>query len=402
LEEAKSSLAHAITSGKFPHALLVHGPEGVGQNPLLLDLADLLLCEDASGNRPCGHCAGCLGRKRNNLDNLIFIMPLEKKEKASSEGEMEGAQVDELALKAKEFHDDPYGFARTEKSRINIAQVRDLQGRLSFAEASRKPRIVVILWAETMPQEAANALLKTLEEPPQNTYFLLSSDDRASLLPTILSRCTQLAVFPMEVAAFAATLAEKGPALGIESVPTRLLPFADGSLGTLLALHRNGGDTLLEEARACLESALSGDWRVFSDYLDASGGFADMESASRLIHFLLRMIRLFHRLEALEGRERTDHAEDGVPANDALTSSNDVSKNDAAPDFAWTTEALRRQGFDPGLAPYLGPLENGPDLLALSGWLEEILAAVQAYAKPKVAALGLYLEFEGKYARKEA
>src|SRR3954471_19331916 len=119
LEEAKAFLAQALSSGKFPHALLVHGPEGVGQNPLLLDLADILLCDDESGNRPCGRCAGCLGRKRNNLDNLIFIMPLEKKEKASSEGEMEGGQVDELAAKGKEFHDDPYGFSRTEKSRIN-------------------------------------------------------------------------------------------------------------------------------------------------------------------------------------------------------------------------------------------------------------------------------------------
>ena len=67
LTEAKASLAQAISSGKFPHALLIHGPEGVGQNPMLLDLADILLCEEESGTRPCGKCAGCLGRKKNRV-----------------------------------------------------------------------------------------------------------------------------------------------------------------------------------------------------------------------------------------------------------------------------------------------------------------------------------------------
>jgi DNA polymerase III delta prime subunit len=397
LDDAKASLSQALSSQKFPHALLIHGPAGVGQNALVLDLVDLLICE-AAQNRPCGECASCLGRKRNNLDSLIFVMPLEKKEKASSEGDgagppsATGAQVDELAEKAKEFHQDPYGFSRTEKSRINIAQVRDLQTRLSFSETLSRPRIVVILWAETMPQEAANALLKTLEEPPANTYFLLSSEDRASLLPTILSRCTQLAVFPMENEPFATLLAEKGPSLGIDPVPARLLPFAEGALGVLLTLHRNGGESLLEEARNFLEAALSGDWRDFSDYLEGSDAFAELESSAKLLHFLLRMIRLFHRLEILEAR-----IQDMQPK---------PVKRGAAPDYSWTAKALSQQGFTPELAPFLGPLEKATNLEAtnretsnleaLTAYLEEVLAAVQSYAKPKVAALGLFLEFEQK------
>lgn len=392
LDDAKASLAQAISSHKFPHALLIHGPAGVGQNALVLDLVDLLICE-AADHRPCGICAGCLGRKRNNLDNLIFIMPLEKKEKASGESEASGvasssgAQVDELAEKAREFHADPYGFARMEKSRISIAQIRDLQSRLSFSEALSRPRIVVILWAETMPQEAANALLKTLEEPPANTYFLLSSEDRASLLPTILSRCTQLAAFPMEPRPFAALLADKGPALGIDAVPERLLPFAEGSLGVLLTLHRNGGETLLEEARNFLEAVLCGDWRGFSDYLDESDAFADLESSARLMHFLLRMFRLFHRLEILEARR--------------LSPQFKAANRGIASDYSWTSGALRNQGYTIELAPFLGPLEKAPDLAAFTAYLEEVLAAVQSYAKPKVAALGLYLEFEQKHMQRD-
>ncbi len=359
LDEAKTSLAHALTTNTFPHALLVHGPEGVGQNALVLDLVDLLICE-AEETRPCGQCAGCLGRKRKNLDNIIFIMPLEKKEKASSEGEIEGNQVEELTQKAKEFHADPYGFVRTEKSRINIAQIRDLKSRLAYAEVSGRPRIVVLLWAETMPQEAANALLKTLEEPPANTFFLLSCEDRSSLLPTIVSRCTQIALLPFEPGPFAALCATHGKALGLDAAATRLLPFADGSVGILLNLQRNGGDTLLEEARLFLEAALGGDWRNFADYLESSDAFADLEASASLLHFLLRMLRLYHRLKTEEN-----------------------------------------QGIDPELARYFIPLATGPSLDALAQLVEEILAAVQSYAKPKVAALGLFLDFEAKYARKE-
>src|SRR5215210_5773741 len=87
LEDAKAFLNQALAGNKFPHALLVHGPEGAGQNALLLDLADILVCS-GSGDRPCGRCPGCLGRRRRSLDNLLYILPIEKK---TADGEMENA-----------------------------------------------------------------------------------------------------------------------------------------------------------------------------------------------------------------------------------------------------------------------------------------------------------------------
>lgn len=395
LDEAKSFLTQALASGKFPHALLVHGPEGVGQNPLILDLADILLCESRE-TRPCGQCPGCLGRKRNNLDNLIFLMPIEKKDKASGsgDGEMEDSQVDELTDKARDFHADPYGFARTEKGNLNVGQIRSLQARLSFAEVSQRPRIVVILWAETMAASAANTLLKTLEEPPPNTYFLLSSDDRSVLLPTILSRCTQLSLFPMGPEALRSAIAANAREWDLRDAPERLIAFAEGSPGVLLGLHRTGGEALIEETGRFLAASLRADWMGFSDYLEESDAFADMQAASRLLHFLLRALRLFHRLSVLEGP---------IPlASMTFTAqANPASPAFSANGFAWTRAALERQGLDPALAGAIGPLECARDLLAYAEWIEELLRAVQSYAKPKVAALGLYLEFTSKSPRKE-
>jgi len=393
LESAKASLTQAILSEKFPHALLVHGPEGAGQNPLLLDLADILLCEEKSENRPCGKCSSCRGRKANSLDNLIFILPIEKKDKVSAEGDggVEASQVDEISEKWMEFQQNPYGFSRTEKSRISISQIRDNINRIAYTEGAKKKRIVLIPWAETMDASPANAFLKTLEEPPPNTYFLLSSSDRASLLPTILSRCTQLAIFPMDTKTMLATLKTHGAQLGLETVTPKLLPFADGSLGVLMQLHRSSGEILLEQSRGFWEALLSGDWRNFADFLESSDGFEDLESSGNLLQFLLRMLRVFHHLEIIA--LSLNAPEKMVKIEDENSGHNSLGKD-------WIKKALEKGDFDTSLSEYFEPLARAPSLTALKDLCEELLRAIQGYAKPKMAALGLYLEYENKFAKK--
>ncbi len=404
LAEPKAFLTKALQSQKFPHALLIHGLEGVGQNALLLDLADILLCEKVMEEleiAPCGQCKSCLGRIHENLDNITFLIPLEKKgkadskmeSKADSDGGMEDDLVDELANRIKEFRQDVYGFLPSPKSRINIAQTRALQAHLSFSEVNNRPRIIIIPFIETMPHEAANALLKTLEEPPANTYFLISSQDRAGLLPTILSRCTKLPIPPMTSIELTQALAEKGKDFGLENLSPRLIPFAEGSLGALISLNRNGGEALLNEAGAFFHAAfsqsnsqshsqnkargqdqsniqgkdsaqsVSTDWRRFSDYLEGSDFFVDMDSTSRLIPLLLRMVRLCHRMKVYDQKK----IDESLNAEDEKT-----------------------------LSALIQPLFLIDDLQALVQWLEEILSAVQSYAKPRIAVLGLYLDYEAK------
>ena len=171
-----------------------------------------------------------------------------------------------------------------------------------------------------------------------------------------------------------AVLTAKAADWDLPAVPERLLPFAEGSPGALLDLHRNGGDTLVADAGDFFAAALAGfksgnGWLAFADYAETAKPFEDMQGAAPLLLFLLRAIRLFHSLRALEPAPAS-----GAPG-------------------AWTRSALVRQGLDPGLAETLAPLEAFPDLRALSQWIEELLTAVRDYAKPKNAALGLYLEY---------
>lgn len=363
LDDAKAFLAQALSGNRFPHALLIHGPEGAGQNALLLDLADILACSSAE-MRPCGACPGCRARRGNMLDTLIYLIPIEKK---PAEGDKESTPVDEIAAKAQELESDPYGFAVSAKAHVHITQIREMRARLAYAEAARRARVILLVSAETMLHEAANTLLKILEEPPSDTYFLLSCADKSALLPTIISRCTSLSARPLAPAEMAEAIAAKKEWWG-ETPSPRLIPFAEGSLGALLNLHRNGGDTLLEEAGRFLSAALGEGWQPFAAYVAGSEQCGDMESAGRLLQFVLRMVRAFHRLEAVEG------------------------PRSAYP--AWLEEALRRQGWDAALAGPLAPLLRLSDLAPLVAFVESALEAIQGYAKPDMAILGRFLEFE--------
>ncbi len=383
LDDARAFLSRALSSGKFPHGLLIHGPQGMGQNALALDIADLLLCEDGT-RRPCGQCPGCLGRRRGNLDNLHFVLPLLEKSDSGDSRSLTQAQVDELTEGIASLSADPYGFAPAEKAVIRIAQVGDLQGKIGYALPGGRPKVAIMIKAESMDAPVANALLKTLEEPPADTYFLIACEDRGALLPTIVSRCTQLPLFPMTPAALRAAAADRATAWDMPSIPERLLPFAEGSPGVLLALHRNGGDALAAEAGRFFAVALdpasaSENGLPFADYLEGSPSFEDLASAARLLSFLLRVVRLGLRLRIAAGSQP-----DGPAAGTAGTA-------------AWTRSALSAQGFDASLADVLAPLEAAGDLRTLAAWLEELLAAVRDYAKPKNAAYGLYLEYLQKH-----
>ena len=384
LDEAKSFLSQALASGKFPHALLVHGAAGMGQYALLLDLADILICEDPA-RKPCGTCSGCLGRKRDNLDNIHFVMPLVEKSEAGDARSLTPAQIAELTQGIKSLSQDPYGFALSEKGFIRIAQITDLQGKISYSLSGNRAKIAIFLNPENMIPGVFNSFLKTLEEPPPNTYFLLGCEGRSEMPATILSRCTQLPLFPMTPDDLRAVVAAKSAEWDLPSVPDRLLPFAEGSPGALLALHRNGGDTLIGEAGDFLRATAAGldarggaggkaadGWLAFADYAETAKPFEDMHGAAPLLLFLLRAVRLFHRLRAMEGPS---------------------SATGSAARESWTRTALERQGLDPSLADALAPLAAIPDLKAFTAFLEGLLAAVRDYAKPKNAALGLYLEY---------
>jgi DNA polymerase-3 subunit delta' len=165
------------------HALLLHGPQGVGQFELALTVAQGWLCENAiATSKPCGLCASCRLVQAHSHPDLLVLLPEALQE-----------SLGWSAPDGEDFAVDRVGKAKPSKE-IKVEAVR---GAVSFAQttsARGRCKVVVLHPAERMNGISANTLLKTLEEPPGVARFLLSCAAPDSLLPTIRSRCQSVAL----------------------------------------------------------------------------------------------------------------------------------------------------------------------------------------------------------------
>ena len=173
---------------QLPHALLFKGPAGIGKRVFAAALAKGLLCEKPpSPLMACGGCEACHWFDTSNHPDYRILQP-------------EFAEVaEDEALPDKK-----------KKRDISIAQVRSLAEFINISSHRNGAKVVVIQPAEAMNVNAANALLKSLEEPPPYTFFLLVSDRPHVLPATIRSRCQQVALRPPSAIEAAAWLAERG------------------------------------------------------------------------------------------------------------------------------------------------------------------------------------------------
>jgi len=191
----------------LPHALLLHGPRGVGKLALAERVAQLMLCEAGdTARKPCGVCDGCrwfLGGNHPDFRRLepeaLAKIPPETEEEAPSRG-------------AKPSHE------------IKVDQVRELADFLNIGSHRGRRRVVLVHPAEDMNPNAANALLKGLEEPPAGAMFILVAHRPAGLLATIRSRCVAV---PVPVPAQEAAL-EWLTGQGVKDAG-RWLPYAGGA-----------------------------------------------------------------------------------------------------------------------------------------------------------------------------
>ena len=210
------------------HALLVHGPGGVGQFELALGLAQGWLCEVDAGaagdaRRPCGRCAAChLVRARSHPD-LLVLVPEALRAALGWEPDGEGEEGGDKASKAKPSKE------------IKVEAVRAAVAFAQTTSARGRGKVVVLHPAERMNGISANTLLKTLEEPPGDARFVLSSAAPDALLPTIRSRCQAVTLALPETAVATEWLRTQGVA-----DPALLLAAAGGQPQDALAWSRDG------------------------------------------------------------------------------------------------------------------------------------------------------------------
>jgi DNA polymerase-3 subunit delta' len=165
---------------RLPHAILLYGAEGIGKTHFAEAFAQSLLCEaPLADGHACGVCDACGWFLQNNHPDFRRVRP-----EALDDDVAEGEGEEKKTAKA----------AKTPSREIKIDQIRALADFMNVSTHRSGMRVVVLYPAEALNNASANALLKTLEEPPPNTIFLLSCNRLDRLLPTILSRCRKFAL----------------------------------------------------------------------------------------------------------------------------------------------------------------------------------------------------------------
>lgn len=236
---AVAQLSGAWARQHLPHALLLHGPEGLGKRQLAAWLAASVLC-DVSGAElgRCGTCASCKLISAGSHADLLWVVPEE------------------------------------DKQQIAVDQIRALSERLSKTSYRQGYKIAIVDPAHQMTGAAANALLKTLEEPPPRSLLILVSSRPSTLPPTVGSRCQRVAVArPSKQAALGWLQAQQ------VSVSPALLEFASGAPLRALAYAGVGFTNLDQEMQRSLTELLRGE----ADVTQVAGQWAKESLPERLV-----------------------------------------------------------------------------------------------------------------------
>jgi DNA polymerase-3 subunit delta' len=258
---ARRRLAKAARSGRLPQVLLLVGDAGVGKQRLALWLAQLVLCEH-SGEEPCGSCRACRLVTALSHPDVHWFVPIARPKVSDPDRQVEEAS--QVLAEIMEGRRNQPLYSTSDGMAIHgIATVRLLQRRAALTSVEGGRRVFILGEADRLvpqesSQEAANALLKVLEEPPAESLFILTTVDPQRLLPTMRSRAVVVRLGRLtdaEIREFLETHIR--PAPSAEELEQQVA-LAEGLIGRALGSGEEAGKAQ-QAARQLLEAVLAGE-----------------------------------------------------------------------------------------------------------------------------------------------
>ena len=246
-DDLKRRLAQQIDAGRISHAQLFSGLAGYGTLPLALAYVQYLFCPNRQAGDSCGVCPSCQQVASLAHPDLHFVFPVNKREKKSGEVITSDMFLDLWRttwrekggiFTAEEWY-ERLDLGKTMKGLITAKESEEIIRKLQFKSFSSEYKAMIIWLPETMNQEAANKILKILEEPWEKTLFILVSERADLLLQTITSRTQEVTVRGIDNA----TLERIALSQGKSEVEARnMARLAKGSILELEALMRGESD----------------------------------------------------------------------------------------------------------------------------------------------------------------
>lgn len=291
---AVDALRRLVDSDKIPHALLLSGPSGVGKMMLARAFVAYLNCENRTPDGDaCGKCPACRQIAADNFPDLHYIYPIAANKSGGKLLSTDYAKEWKRFLSESPYMDYPYWVllmnSGTTQPIINRYEADDMLIKASLSNYSSRFKVFLIWLPEKMNVQAANRLLKVIEEPHEDTIFLCVSNDPASILPTIFSRLQRISLYRPSDVEIADFLKKRGVSEHNSEICATL---AEGSLLKALQLASEEGEMseFSEIFRNIMRTAFS---RKVSELKGWSDKLADMgrEKSQRLLDYFARMIR---------------------------------------------------------------------------------------------------------------
>ncbi len=239
------ALQRSITANRVAHAYLFEGPDGCGRRTTALALVQALFCKEPVNGDACGNCSSCRKLASGNHPDLHQLSPF------------------------------------PDKRDISIEQIRELQQQLFLRPFEAKRKACLIEPAERMNEKSANALLKTLEEPPGHAIIILLTPQADLLLSTIRSRCQHLRFSPLDDSSVTELLIQQGMP---SSKALELAPLAEGSMERATELEDESDAVRRQELLAMLSKVSS---RHIATVFDAAESVAGGREETLLTFNLL-------------------------------------------------------------------------------------------------------------------
>jgi DNA polymerase-3 subunit delta' len=246
---AQKVLRRLWDSSRLAHGYLFRGPRGVGKRSCAVIFAAHLLCPQPHADGGCGQCPTCRKLASANHPDLCFVRP--------------------------------------EAGSIKIKQVRELRRDLEYPPFEAPFRITIIEDINTMTTEAANSLLKTLEEPPSDNVLILTATDESEVWPTIVSRCQSINFYLLSVAQTTAVLHRLAPETDEDGRREAAL-FAEGSPGTALRILEHDMIALYQRVTAAVEAGIESTGHAELELLEAAAAMAALKDEVEMFLGMLR------------------------------------------------------------------------------------------------------------------
>lgn len=290
-DRIKARLIESVKANRVSHAQLFVGRNGTGTLPLALAYAQYVNCHNPSPEDACGVCDSC--RKMQHLEHpdLHFSYPFISKKSGGKTVSLDYFAEWKKALLENPYLDYPDWMdileAENKQGNITAEECRDIIRKLALKPMYEGYKILIMWLPEYLGKEG-NMLLKILEEPPENTLFLLVAENEDMILPTILSRTQTLRVPKIQDEILQQALTER---LGIDSEEAgRIANLSEGNYNTALALYREGENNYTEEFVSWMRACFKPDMAAILAWVEKMAG-TGRENQKNFLSYSIRMFR---------------------------------------------------------------------------------------------------------------